>query len=417
MSPHFSTALVAISFAALLPASVAAKSFSLTPQQTAEHAARQNPALAAARLRIEEARGRLQNSGRLRNPELEVGYMQGLRMPERTAEIGFMQRFPLTGRLRLERAISRAELTAAEAEVQDATRKTAGEAKLQAVRILASREQQSLRTRQIENSRQLADFSRSRAAAGEIPLADASQVELETRLLEAEILQLRAEEMALTGQLKPMLGLTRSDTLRIEGKLEAGATLAAAADRPDLRAAQANIEAARQAAALARAQKWDDVGVGIVGQYGRSQDMPEGFSNEAMLGFRFSIPLPLWNDNAGRVREADALAARRALESAALKNDISGEIEGVRAERAELLRLLSTLDRNLLPAATQLEEELQKAQAAGQTPLVEVLRARDRRLQIERQRLDVLRDLHLATVRHETATGRIITTRANRSGK
>ena len=88
-------------------------------------------------------------------------------------------------------AVSRAELKAAEAEVDDVARKIAGDAKLQAVRILASQEQQALRQRQIENSKQLADFSRSRAAAGEIPLTDASQVELETRQLETEIIQLR----------------------------------------------------------------------------------------------------------------------------------------------------------------------------------------------------------------------------------
>ncbi len=416
--PHFLFfAFLTVSVVSLLPGSALARSVSLTPQQAAEYAARRNPSLAAARLRIEEARGRSQNAGRLRNPELEGEYMQNPRMPERTAEIALMQRFPLTGRLRLERAISRAELTAAEAEVQDVARRTAGDAKLQAVRILASREQQALRQKQIVNSRQLADFTRSRAAAGESALSDATQVELDTRQLESEIMQLRIEEVALTGQLKPVLGLSRGDTLEVTGKLEVGADLGIASDRPDIRAAQAGIEAAQQSASLARAQKWDDVGVGLAAQYERTEDAPDGYSNETMLGFRFSIPLPLWNDNSGRVREANALAARRVLESAALKNDIAGEIDAVRAERVELLRLLGTMDRDLLPGATQLEEQLQLSQSTGQTPLVEVLRARDRRLQIERQRLDVLRDLNLATVRHEIASGRIVSRVTDRAGK
>ncbi|MGV3533903.1 MAG: TolC family protein [Chthoniobacteraceae bacterium] len=409
--------LAAISLAALFPSVAVAKSLTLTPQQVAQHAARHNPALAAARLRIEEARGRLHNAGRLPNPEVEGGFMKSPNMPEHSIELGVVQRFPLTGRLRFERAVSRAELKAAEAEVDDVARKIAGDAKLQAVRILASQEQQALRQRQIENSKQLADFSRSRAAAGEIPLTDASQVELETRQLESEIIQLRVEEAGLNGMLRPMLGLKGGDTVRITGKLEAGTTAGSGADRPDLRAARANIEAAQQAAALAHAQRFEDVGFGIGAEYERTMDMPEGYSNDRMLGFRFSIPLPIWNDNSGKIREAKAAAERRRLESVALQNDISGEIHGILAERAELLRLLATIDRDLLPSATQLEEELQQSQAAGQTPLVEVLRARDRRLQIARQRLDVLRDLHLASVRHEIATGRIIHTTTVRKGK
>ena len=343
--------------------------------------------------------------------------MKSPNMPEHSIELGVMQRFPLTGRLRFERAVSRAELKAAEAEVDDVARKIAGDAKLQAVRILASQEQQALRQRQIENSKQLADFSRSRAAAGEIPLTDASQVELETRQLETEIIQLRVEEAGLTGMLRPMLGLERGDTVRITGKLQAGTTAGTGAERPDLRAARANIEAAQQAAALAHAQRYEDVGFGLGAEYERTMDMPEGYSNDRMLGFRFSIPLPIWNDNSGKIREAKAAAERRRLERVALQNEINGEIHGILAERAELLRLLGTIDRDLLPSATQLEEELQQSQAAGQTPLVEVLRARDRRLQIARQRLDVLRDLHLASVRHEIATGGIVHTITTRKGK
>ncbi|RYG27775.1 MAG: hypothetical protein EON93_19830, partial [Burkholderiales bacterium] len=68
--------LATLTVASLLPASAAAKSLTLTPQQAAEYAVRHNPSLAAARLRIEEARGRLQNSGRLANPELEGTFMK-----------------------------------------------------------------------------------------------------------------------------------------------------------------------------------------------------------------------------------------------------------------------------------------------------------------------------------------------------
>src|SRR5690606_31038200 len=76
------------------------------------YALRNNPELAAARLSIAEARGRLAQAGRLPNPELESAIRPNVRGREYSAEIGFVQKFPLTNRLRLERAVSGAALAA-----------------------------------------------------------------------------------------------------------------------------------------------------------------------------------------------------------------------------------------------------------------------------------------------------------------
>src|SRR5688500_11014941 len=95
----------------------------LTIDGIAEYARQKSPQLAAARHRIEEARGRLEGAGRLTNPELELEFAQDTRMPERVLAVAFMQRFPLTARLRLEKAVSAAQLAAAAAEVRDAERK------------------------------------------------------------------------------------------------------------------------------------------------------------------------------------------------------------------------------------------------------------------------------------------------------
>ncbi|MGL5020239.1 MAG: hypothetical protein ACRDBP_19035, partial [Luteolibacter sp.] len=70
----------------------------------------QNPDLAAARLRIQEALGRANHAGRLANPELETGVEHNPNFREGRFEIGFIQRFPITGRLRLEKEISLTEL-------------------------------------------------------------------------------------------------------------------------------------------------------------------------------------------------------------------------------------------------------------------------------------------------------------------
>ena len=127
------------------------------------YAVKHNPALAAARLRIDEARGRWKQSGRLANPEIEVDLSRNLRAPEGAFGVALSQQFPLTARLRLEKAVSRAQLAAAEAEVRDSERRLAADVKTAAVKLLALGGQRDLRERQITNSRELADFMKATA--------------------------------------------------------------------------------------------------------------------------------------------------------------------------------------------------------------------------------------------------------------
>lgn len=367
-----------------------------------------NPVLAAARLRIAEARGRLVQSGRLRNPEVEFDYARNTSMPrEHTLGVALVQRFPVTARLRLEKEVSQTQLAAAEAEVRDAERKLIAQARTTAVKLLALRSQRELRSKQLTNSREQTAFLQKRAESGEASAVDTAQVELESRMLETEILQLSVEEVAMAGELRPLLGIAGTEPLNLDGELAAPAAPASAgvSARPDVQAAQLTADAARTEVAKERANRFEDVGVGVVYQRERTEDAPDGLSTDQMLGVKVSIPLPLWNTNRGRIEEAEAAAERARLEADALRFNANAEADAAAAEMGALAKLLGELDAKLLPKAAELEERLRQSYAAGQTPLIETLRARDRRLQLQRQRLDALRDYHLARVRHEAATG------------
>jgi cobalt-zinc-cadmium efflux system outer membrane protein len=377
----------------------------LTIEQAADYARRHNPSLAAARLRIDEARGRLRNAGRWKNPEVEVEAARNPRSPEGSWSLAFMQKFPLTDRLRLEKAISAAELDAAGAEVENEARKLAGEVRRVAVQMLALREQRGLGERRRDNSKELAGFLTKRVEAGEAAVLDAEQVQLETAQLETELLQLDADRARLLAELRPLLGA--SSSVEIAGRLPAPADLPAkgvrTSARADFLAAQAQTAAAERGVDLARAGKWEDLGVGLMLSHERSEDAPEGFRRDTFLGLKFSLPLPLWNKNEGKIEEAIATAARSRKEAEAIAFNIRAETTGARDEMALLAKLFAKLDTDLLPAATRLEDQFRSSYATGLVPLPEVLRARTRRLDLERQRLDVLRDYHLARERHRTA--------------
>lgn len=368
-----------------------------------------NLQLAAARLRIEEAQGRLDSAGRLADPELDFDFAQNVRTPEHGGRLGFMQRFPLTGRLRLEKAVSRAQLAAAEAEVRDIERKLVGEARAFAVKLLALRQQRALRLKQIANSREIGEFLVRRVQTGEASVTDVAQLELERGQLATALLQLDGERAALLGTLRPLLGVPAAAPLEITGTLTMPGALPQATANPeqrgDFQAAQHGTEAARENAALAKAKKWADLGVGVTAEHTRAEDAPDGLQRDTMVGVKFSLPLPLWNANEGRIREANAAAKRAEMEAAALGASIRAEAIGARGEMAALAKAVSSIADDLLPQAQRIEEQRRTAYGIGQTAFTEVVRARGGRFEIEAQLVTALRDYHLALTRYLAATG------------
>ena len=77
-----------------------------------------NKELAVARFLVREAEGRARGSGILSNPELETEVAAGQDFEGRVSA-GIMQRFPLTGRLRIERQLSHLDVQMAGLEVRE----------------------------------------------------------------------------------------------------------------------------------------------------------------------------------------------------------------------------------------------------------------------------------------------------------
>jgi len=398
-----------LTFILLFPATVVAAGTTLSLDDINDRVRRHNPQLAAARLRIEEAQGRLDQAGRLTNPDLDFGFAQNVRTPEHGFRLEFIQRFPLTGRLRLEKAASRAQLAAAEAEVRDVERKLVADARALAVKLLALRHQRAVRVKQIANSRELGEFMVRRVQTGEASVVDVAQLELERGQIATALLLLDSERAALLGELRPLLGMRAQDAVEITGELPMPGGIPKGAvvpkGRGDFQAAQHGAEAARESAALAKANKWADIGVGLTAEHTRSEDAPNGLERDTMVGLKFSLPLPLWNANEGRIREANAAAMRAEKEVAALDVHIRSEAAGARGEMAALAKVVSSIADDLIPKAQHIEEQRRTSYGIGQTAFIEVVRARGGRFELEVQLVTALRDYHLARTRYLAATG------------
>jgi len=366
-----------------------------------------NPDLAAARLRIQEALGRMKQAGRPANPELETEFEHDSRFREGRLEIGFSQRFPVTGRLQLEKQISLAAVEAAEAEVRDVERRLFAEAREAFVRVLAIRQRRELLKRQGELSEKLADTSAAAAEKGEGSPLDAGQARLEAARLATEARKLDAEEAAATGSLKALLGMSPSAGVHLSGTLGDPVLPSGgeAIRRPDLDAARLEAKGAGSGIALEQAKRREDVEAGVFAAAERSKDAPEGLDTEAIVGIRFKLPLPFWNKNEGAIDEAVARKERKDKEIAALTASIRHQAASALAEMEQWSAMIKELDSKLLPLAKQQTEQTETAWKAAQGEFQSVLRSREQSLQLAASRVDALREFHLARVRYEAAIG------------
>jgi outer membrane protein, heavy metal efflux system len=394
---------------ALLTAQLHAESVVVTLSSVGDRIRSQNPDLAAARLRIQEAIGRMKQSGRLANPELETAFESNSDFREGKFEIGFSQRFPMTQKLRLEKELSATEVRAAEVELREVERRIAASAREAVVKILVTRQRRDLLEKQVGLSKQFAQFLTEIAAKGEGSVIDAGQAKLEATSLAMEIRQLDAGEASLIGGLKPLLGMRPGESLSVGGALSEPDLPAAGTDparRPDLQLAKLEAQAAAQGLTLEQARRHEDVEAGLFAAAERTEDAPEGYENEAVIGLRFKIPLPFWNKNEGAIQEAAARKERKEMEASALDRNIRLEAEGTLAEMRQWAEIIREINKTLLPLAEEQSALTETAYRNGQTEIQSVLRAREKRLELAAARLDALREFHLARVRHEAALGK-----------
>lgn len=367
----------------------------------------QNPDLAAARLTIDEAVGRMKQSGRLENPQLESGFEHNTMFSEGLLELGISQKFPVTNRLKLEKSLGATEVQAAQTEVREITNQLVGQANAALVRVLAVRQRKELLNEQAGLANELADFISESAKKGEASSLEAGQAKLEASRFLTQSRQLGATEQQAIGELKPLLGMSPGETLHVSGSLPSLRVPEGADDveRPALEMARLAVIAAEQETAIERTKRYGDVEAGLYAGAERRIDEPDGADVEGIIGVRFKIPLPFWDKNEGNIEAAEAKAKRRRQQVTALNRGIRLEAEAARAEMLEWAKLAKEIELTLSPQAAEQTDLAEQAWRNGQGDLLSVLRSREQRLELAAARLDALQNFQLARVRYQTALG------------
>ncbi|CAN5787215.1 TolC family protein [soil metagenome] len=391
-----------------LCSSALADTISLPLGSTPSYVKQHNLELASARLRIEEAKGRLMQSGRLSNPDLGFELKHDRRFDEGAMALSFDQKFPLTSRLRLEKTLSGKAVTVAELEVEAVELKLITEAQSLVIKLLSLEQQRPLRKKQSDLALKLSDFAAKRAGTGEVSLLDATQAQVDSQRILLAGQQLETGRISHLGQLKNLLGVSHTDSLIVIGTLPGIALPGRKTNwekRPDYQLSKLKEESSRLEVDLARSRKWEDLTAGVFVEGERMMDAPSGLERTGYLGFRLSLPLPLWNKNEGEVQEKTASVERSLLETKTLSSQIQNEAATAWAEMMAYAKLAADTEEKLLPLVLKQTENLEKAYQQGQTDLFTVLRSSEQKLQLETATLEAARDFHLARIRYEAVAG------------
>jgi cobalt-zinc-cadmium efflux system outer membrane protein len=352
----------------------------LTLDQALEMAERRHPQLAETRALIEAASGRAQQAGTFPNPEAILGAqqipVQSYPVPDRQYVAGFGQTIPLGNRL----------AKAREAELLDREIRLRG---LESVhRQLRKRVHGSFATALYQESAfqaqsritaglgSMVAVTKARLDAGDVIPQDLARSEME--LARAEVELRRSESLRKQGliALAAAVGDPDLEVKSVEGNLEVAfevptldALAANLSTQPELQAAEAGVRASSARIALAKAERIPDVKVEAL--YHRLE-----VSEQNTFDLGMSIPLPLFNRNQGKLREArsEALAAEARVRNTA--NELNLNLRESYVALTNALDNLKTFRNQILPRAEIILKSAELRYASGDSALTDVLPVR-----------------------------------------
>jgi outer membrane protein, heavy metal efflux system len=309
-----------------------------TPAALVRQAFANNPELKFYAAEIAAAKGTLKTAGTMRNPELNTtaGYKNardnsGGPSGEGAAwSVSVNQAFEYPGRIALRKAIAKGDVNLAELHLQQFRLTLAARVRTLAYSISIAQER-SMAAREVADRFQaLSDVLARRPAAGATPL-------LETRIIDANTLSFRRQELeaalaarTAAAELNQLCGRPANATLQVSaGELklvEMSLRMvldAARANAFDIRIRQRELAQQGFKVALARNERFPAIAVGPY----YSQENAAGKEQQAGIGI--SLPLPLWDRNAGNIEtskareeqaQASLLATQREVERRVTQN-------------------------------------------------------------------------------------------------
>jgi cobalt-zinc-cadmium efflux system outer membrane protein len=386
-----------------LPLAAQQQGLTLTLENALERARQSAPAIVAARMRSDEARGRVIGASLAlpTNPtvELEGGRRNGV-ATSTDYGVAVEQELDLPQRRRARIDAAHAAVTQEEQRAREVEREVLREVATSFLRAVEARERADAAT----SGQHLADeaqrIAEQRYAAGDVAQLDVNLARTAVLRADAEVRSANAALIGHSTRLQVLLGMTQpviaGGSLRDALTLTTADLVAHAADRPDVRVIEAEIAEAEAEQRLARSLRWPDFGVR--GSYRREGD------DRVILG-GVGLTFPLFNRGQEATAIANARLARLRAEREALTRTIEADIRGAIALHDALRDAATRYERTVLPLVEENETLALESYEVGQIGLGDLLLVRREALDARRALIDQLIETRLAEVELRTRAG------------
>ena len=375
----------------------------LTFEEALDRARVAAPAVIAARMRIEEARGRLLGASLplASNPtvESEVGRRSGETSPtDYGVEIGQEIELPQRRSARIDAA--QAVVRQEEQRAREVERAVLGEVATAFLRALESRERAETANSGKSLTNEALQIAERRYAAGDVAQLDVNLARTAMARADAELRSANAALMGHVTRLQVLLGI--AEPIIPAGSLRDALTLATndllrhAVDRPDVRVLDAQIAEAEAEQRLARTLRWPDFG--LRASYSREE-------GDRIVHGGIGVTLPLFQRGQETMAVANARLARLRAEREALTRTIEAEVRGAAATYDALRGAAAVYEEMLLPLIEENERLALESYEVGQIGLADLLVVRREGLDARRSLIDRLIETRLAEVELRTRTG------------
>ena len=272
-------------------------------------------------------------------------------------------------------------VTAAQADVEDIQTQQLLAVQAAFFDLLAAQERQAQIAAIERSAAQLASTAARRVRAGDLAAQDAARTEIEAERAQTDVQAALLERQRAALTLLQLTGLAaQADSLSAQADWPLmDPALNSASDaidiatlvmsRPDIRAAQARVEAARAARDGAAAQKHADV------TWGASIDHYPGTSTR-FVELRLQVPLQWGYNYQGEIARAEAQLsqAEDALEKARLVATL--EMQRLQQEARSAAQRAGRYDSDILPRARKVTDSAELAYNKGALSLTDLLDAR-----------------------------------------
>jgi cobalt-zinc-cadmium efflux system outer membrane protein len=373
-----------------------------------------NRELQAARYAVWKAKGRLAQAGKWPNPELELSGLSDVVFRNEGAgafTVGLAQTFPVTARLTLGREAARLEVLRALREIRNRERLLIAEVRATSIQILEAKARIQALQQLLTESEKTSALADQRLAAGQGTLAEKSLALVDQRHTANELDSARLAETLGLLRLKTLLGLGANDPLELSDTLQTAmrkldaASRPASIHRPDVDLLALEEEKAGIEIALARAEAWEGIRLGIEYTYDQNTDEPEGLGTDQFLGLAVSIPLPVWDQKKGLVEERTAQRSETQARLRAAKLELENTLASALRRVALLKSRLAAFDSKTLEPVAQSLDELTTAFETGRVDMRDLFIIREKLGQLRLERIALEAQLALALADLESTTG------------